>query len=115
MPNLTHPFSINSAWNTPIDPAHITYTNPVSPENRDFRDQSKAFLINSSLLGGVAVTPLGTTVHVLHYNNCSVDVDPNGVPNGTVSVPVPNNITTNTTTEWTVWTDLDGIHVWEGW
>jgi len=117
MPDITHPFSASSAWNTPIDPAHITYTASTTPENIDFRDQNKAFsLMTSGISGSVEITPVTVTAKVFRPNNSAVNE--NGTiefTHPTISIPAPDwQLAFPFYYEWKLWTDLDGTHVWEG-
>src|SRR6266849_1763768 len=111
-PDITHPFSTDSAWNKPIDPARIVYTEPARIENRQFRDRAMANTWVQQADGQVATTLPDSPVKLFRYstlNNLGVFST-----SGEISLPTPI-ILPAPASEWSLWTDLDGLHSWEAW
>ncbi len=131
--DITHPFSASSAWNTPIDPAHITYTDPTRIENRQFRDRGMANTWLTQLDGLISITPPDIPMTLWNFDPGKravystvvraplklwryATLNDGGVfsTGGEILLPTPP-ILTQPDGEWSIFTDLDGIHFWEAW
>jgi hypothetical protein len=135
LPDIAHPFSADSAWNTPIDPAHITYTDPTAIENQQFRDQALANTWIQQVDNLLFITPPDTPLtlwnfdpgkHAVYSTVASAplklwryDTLNNGgvfSTGGEMLIPTPPALgPTLEFADWSMFTELDGVHLWETW
>ncbi len=111
--SVLHPFSTVSPWNTPIDQAHVKYSDLNSIENRQFRDAS---LANSWIQ---TETLLFRTPADAPHVKWTFDTLNNGgtfSSKGTLQIQTPKDLTiTHGDDGWSIFTDPDGVHYWETW
>jgi len=111
--SVLHPFSADSPWNTPIDQAHVKYSDPNSIENRQFRDMSLAnpWIQTENLL---FETPVNAPLAKWAFDT----LNDGGTfsSNGTLQIQTPKKLTiTHGGDGWSIFTDPDGVHYWETW
>jgi len=112
-PDITHPFSADSAWNKPIDPARIVYTDPARIENRQFRDRAMANTWVQQADGLLVITPPGAPLKLWRYHT----LNDGGMfsTDGELMIPTPLTLAPPPGDSWSIFTDLDAVHFWETW
>jgi len=112
-PDITHPFSADSAWNKAIDPARIVYTDPARIENRQFRDRAMANTWVQQADGLLVITPPGAPLKLWRYHT----LNDGGMfsTDGELMIPTPLTLAPPPGDSWSIFTDLDAVHFWETW
>jgi len=116
----TQYFSDDSLWNTPIDLTKITYSDPNSIQNVQFRDPTlgNAWIQSESLF---FTTPDDAPMATWYFNTLNTvpignDVDNGFTINGSVQIATPINLLpTHASDGWVVFTIPNTDYYWESW